>query len=35
MFKGNKGGSNSQKELQVETVFRVNAKVLNQFWPIT
>ena len=28
MFKGNKGGSNSQKELQVEIVFCVNAKVL-------
>ena len=28
MFKGNKGDSNSQKELQVEVISGINAKVL-------
>jgi hypothetical protein len=35
MFKGNKGGSNSQKELQVEIVFCVNAKVLYSLGEIS
>ena len=35
MFKGNKGGSNSQKELQVEIVFYVNAKVLILYFGTT
>jgi hypothetical protein len=28
MFQGYKGDSNYQKELQIEVVFRINAKVL-------
>ena len=31
MFKGNKGGSNFQEELQIEVIFRVIAKLLIEF----
>jgi putative transposase len=32
MFQGYKGDSNSQKELQIEVVFRINAKVLSLYY---
>jgi hypothetical protein len=32
VFQGNKGGSNSQEELQIEVIFWINAKVLKQIF---